>query len=509
MAESKELNRIKKKYGEKFMHLCRELFPTILENEGILTQILESSFAANSRTLGEDITEDLEEEFKNYVYSKVDVEKKTIISIVEKTPKQLLDEAGYDLYECKSEKEIQNFKRYYKKGEELCTFKGKRLDRCVVFWAVKKDVDKINREDFKTPSREDEYGTSVMSIQFSRGENSTVSIKNRYNHTVNHPDATYGNDLDRIVPGLTQSFARLLAERGMNLDSSNIEELSIPNYVKANDGKYYKYNVEINGIYYCPGNVIIDNGNVKLLKSEKEVLMDYFILDKEKKTLKLYDPSIGDTFVDGFKNIEKIEMKKNPDKEKQTRTISIKIKDSNIPIKIEIDKDNNIIEYENLELKEVGDMFLADSMHIRKINLPQLIKAGDYFLLQNEILSELNLPNLKEVGEAFLYSNNLLIKLYLSQLTKTGEYFLPYNTHLKKYNLSKLKDTGKSFLDECPIRDQIISEILKNNEEKSIKPEEIAELDKQEQLTTTEVSIARRIIENIKNLFHKNDNIQK
>ena len=358
MAESKELNRIKKLYGEKFMHLCRRLFPTLLEQEGLLTQILEENFSTNSRTLGEDITEKMEEEFKNFIFSKVDVEKEKIEVIVKKTPYELLEEAGYELYECTSEEELQSFKKYYKLGEELCTFGGGRLGRCVVFWAVKKNVDKILRKNFKEPKREDEYGTSVMSIQFIRGENSTVSIKNRYNHTVNSPDATYGNDLDRIAPGLTQSFANLLARRGMKLDSSNIEKLYIPNYVVANDGKYYKYNMEINGIYYCPGNVIIDHGEVKQLESEKEVLMDYFILDKEKKTLRLYDSRFQDSFVDSFENIEKIEMIKNLDKEKQTRLIKIKIKDSDIPAVIEIDKDNNIVGYENQELKQAGGRFL-------------------------------------------------------------------------------------------------------------------------------------------------------
>ena len=33
---NQELKQIKKKYGERFMHLCRELFSTILEKEGRL-----------------------------------------------------------------------------------------------------------------------------------------------------------------------------------------------------------------------------------------------------------------------------------------------------------------------------------------------------------------------------------------------------------------------------------------------------------------------------------------
>ncbi len=329
MSNSKELNRIKKLYGEKFMHFCRSIFPPLLEQEGLLTEVLKSTFATNSRTLYDDIVNnDLEEEFKNYIYSKIDVEKEKPEIIGEKTPYQLLDENGYNLYECNSEEEIQSFKKYYKSGEELCTFRGgNRLNRCVVFFAVKKDVEEIKREDFNNPKREDEYGTSVMSIQFTKSQNSTVSIKNRYNHTVNNPDATYGNDLDKIAPGLRQSFEKLLSERGLTLNSSNIEAFYIPGYVVADDGKYYKYNMEINGNYYCPGNVIIDHGNVIKLEPEKQELIDYFILDKENKTLSLYDISLGrDSFIDGFKNIDSIEMANNNNSEQKTKTITIKEK---------------------------------------------------------------------------------------------------------------------------------------------------------------------------------------
>ena len=42
-----ELKQIKKKYGENFSHLCRNLFPTILEQDGLLFQILDETFAPN------------------------------------------------------------------------------------------------------------------------------------------------------------------------------------------------------------------------------------------------------------------------------------------------------------------------------------------------------------------------------------------------------------------------------------------------------------------------------
>lgn len=51
--------------------------------------------------MGEDITEDIKEEFKSYILSKVETKKEEKIDIGEKTPYDLLKEVGYDLYECK------------------------------------------------------------------------------------------------------------------------------------------------------------------------------------------------------------------------------------------------------------------------------------------------------------------------------------------------------------------------------------------------------------------------
>ena len=66
---NKDLKVIKKKYGEGMMHLCRELFPTLLEQEGLLPRLLHDNFK-ESRSLVKDIIDNnLEEEFKNYIYN--------------------------------------------------------------------------------------------------------------------------------------------------------------------------------------------------------------------------------------------------------------------------------------------------------------------------------------------------------------------------------------------------------------------------------------------------------
>ena len=471
MAESKELKKIKKLYGEKFMHLCRQLFSTILDQEGLLTEILTSSISTNSRTLYEDIIENkLEEDFKNYIYNKIDVEKDKQEIIEIKTPYELLEKAGYDLYECNSEEEIQSFKKYYAPQEELCTFNGNRLDRCVVFWAVKKGAENIKREDFENPKREDEYGTSVMGIQFDKIGQCTVSIKNRYNHTVNNPDATYGNDLNRIIPGLTQSFAELLEKRGLQFKNTKIESLVIPGYTVAGDGKYYKYNYEINGKYYCPGNVIIDNGKIVQLEPEKQVLMDYSILDKESKILKSYDRTLNDSFIDGFEDIEKIEIKKNDEKEKGNRVITIKKANCENPITIEINKDNIIEGYKNENLEQVGNnflywneklnnlelpnlkkiksRFLNANTELDKLDLPNLKQVTDDFLLKNKQLRQLKMTNLEKIGSYFLFSNKELSTLELPNLKQVDDYFLYYNIKLNKLQLPHLEKTGKYFLEK-------------------------------------------------------------
>ena len=212
MEQTKELKKIKKIYGEKFSHLCRKLFPTILEQEGELLRILQEKFSSNCNSLAESIEENgLEIEFKNLVYSVFDLKRESEENqyTEKRNPYEILDESGYVLYECTTEEEIQSFKKYYAPNEVLCTINnGKRLNSHVCFWAVRKDVDKIKREDFKDPKKGDEYSISVLAIQFYKSKNSDVQIISRYNHTVPNPNCTLSNDLDNIAKGLRESFTR-------------------------------------------------------------------------------------------------------------------------------------------------------------------------------------------------------------------------------------------------------------------------------------------------------------
>lgn len=392
---NEDLKIIKKKYGEKMMKLCRESFPTLLESEGLLSQLMLEHFDP-SHVLYEDIISDeLEDEFKDFIYSLIELKK--IKKVVNKNSKELLEEAGYDLYECRTEEEIQSFRKYYQTNEMLCTFEENRLSRCYVFFAVKKSVDDIRREDFKNPQREDLYGTSVISIQFTKNETHTLSIKNRYNHTVNNPDATFRNNLDNIIEGLTESFSR---DYGM-IQTNPSNDFEIPNYVRANDGRYYKYNYEINNIYYCTNNVIIDNFEAMKLEHNR-LLLDYFILDLQDKIISLYDDIISDCFPGSLKEIQQIWIIK----EKESKKIIIKTNQEDIII--EIDNDNKIIKYQNDNIEEIKNNFLIYNESLIKIDLPNVTIIGDNFLFFNNTLMEINMPKITEIGDCFLYYNKSL-----------------------------------------------------------------------------------------------------
>ncbi|MGN0974293.1 MAG: leucine-rich repeat protein [Bacilli bacterium] len=432
---NEDLKIIKKKYGEDMMHFCRENFSSLLETEGLLQTLLLEHFHPCHYLFNDIKKENLERNFKNYIYSLVDVENNDAI-IVNKTPKELLSDVGYNLFECTTEEEIQSFKRYYAPGEELCTFSDDRLSSCYVFFAVKKDVGQIKREDFTNPKRQDLYGTSVISIQFTKDENHTLSIKNRYNHTVSNPDATFSNNLDNIIPGLTESFEK---EYGLVQKYKN-NDFEITNYTKA-EGKYYKFNYEIDNIYYCPDNIIIKNFKAKQYEKEKYIIMDYFILDLVNKKITLYDDII-DSFPDTIKDIEKIKLENKEDK----KEIYITEKEGEVVV-ITLDKENHIIGYKNNNVETIERCFLYYNELLTSVELFSVEKIGDHFMTCNKVLSEIELPKVKTIGSSFLFYNHVLSMMHLPKLEMIGSSFLNCNDALRVLNLPNLKSIGNFFLE--------------------------------------------------------------
>lgn len=436
-----DLKQIKKVYGEKMMHLARTLFPTFLETPGLLFSLFKNNIAP-TRSLAYDlISKNLENDFKNYIYSLVNTKKEK--TKTDKTPFELLDEAGYILYECKSESDIQKFRKYYKYNEELCTFRTNRNERSHVFFAVKKNVDSIKRENFLNPKRQDEYGTSVISIQFARGDINILTITNRYNNTVDNPDATFSNNLENIIPGLTYSFEKYYNLNIVQEINSHATFLTKDlSYVKANDDRYYKYSYEINNIYYCENNIIIDNGKVinDYIQKERYVFLDYFILDKKEKKIFLYDSHIQDSFLDSINDIGEIkQITSTKDKE-----IIIEY-ENNKQVKIILNKDNKIISYQNDYTLNIKDNFMNFNNSLINLKLSNVESIENNFLTLNTTLKKINIKNTKQIGNFFLSKNTSLKHIDLEKLEIIGNYFLA-NSNIMLINVSKVKTIGDYFL---------------------------------------------------------------
>lgn len=469
-----DLKKIKKYYGENMMHLCRELFPSILEKEGLLFSLLSSKFAYTRFLYQDIINEEREQEFQNYIYSLI--KKEENLKESQEDPSTLMKKAGYNLYECHNDFEINFFKKYYAPGEKLCTFNGNRADTHYVFFAVKKNVHSIKRRDYSLPKREDKYGRSVISIQFTKGKTNILSIKNRYNHHVDNPDATYSNNLENIIPGLTDSFAK---KYHLNI-LYNKEGFSLNNYVLAKDGKFYRYNYEINNVYYCSNNIIIDGNNIIQYEKEKYLILDYFILDLMNKKIVSYDSKLSDglTTNEIYKKIEII----NQENGKIVRlfgknNITLELNKYNQIIKYQSDQKeigSNFLKYnktleefydDNLEI--VYDNFLTRNNSLKKIEVPNLKSVGDYFLdttdkidnisfpnlesvgdlfLRNFQLKEVNIPNLKEIGSCFMQLNSNLEKISLPKVLNIGSYFLYTNRRVNEIYMPTLEKVGHDFM---------------------------------------------------------------
>lgn len=460
-----ELKKIKKLYGEDFAKLCRILFPRLLEDEGKLLEILTSKFAPSRSLYDEIIAQDLTFSFKGLIYKAAGITRPERQNI-NQTPEELLASAGYKLYRCKNDREVKSFRKYYEKNEQLCTFRDPgRIKSYDIFFVVREDVENIHRDDFKHPHREDRYGTSVMSLQFDR-EDGELSIKNRYNHSVENPDATYSNDLDSIVPGLTDSFAKYYGIDS-RVDYSRFPSFHIGHFAFDKDGKAYKFNYYFQGVYYCENNIVIqkDATAIQYEKGRYE-LIGPFLLDKSEKTMKDLSGN-NDGFQELFVDVDKIETEKG---ENETRKIIVTKNDGTF-FTIVVDKSNTMIHYENKfqtevgndflkndttlksfslpNVRKVGNKFLAVNTKVNVVDMPELEEIGDDFLRQGTGLHVLSMPSLKKVGHYFLYNATSIPSVSLPNLEKAGDLFLCYGSKLEFINTPKLREIGENALRQC------------------------------------------------------------
>lgn len=440
--ENKDLKFIKKFYGEKMMHLCREFFPTILDEEGKLSQIMQNNFSPTKALYDQLIIQNATEDFRKFIVLKSKQNNSQSSNWHKQSPKEILDQAGYILYpECKTEDDIQSFTKYYAPHEQLCTFKGDRLSTCRVWFAVKKNVDKIRREDFTNPVREDEYGTSVISIQFSKC-GGWLSIKNRYNHSVPNPDSTFGNRLDNIAPNLDYNF-REYFKLPLNHLNGDLQ-LELNNFILADDDRYYHVNVKVDTFYFCENNIVISSGSVTQFDRTRDILMDNILLNKHKKSIEVLSSyfDYDDNCIQEIGKIANINEVKKENGEKDIIITNEKGKNTIFTV----NKYNQIVGYSNENILDVKDNFFLYNEHIKNISLPNVKTIGNNFLQHAYELENVNFPKVEKIGDDCMRFCNRLETFYMPSIKKVGKNFLKFNRSITEFIAPQLTTIDENFL---------------------------------------------------------------
>jgi hypothetical protein len=254
--------KIKKNNGEKFAKTIRNYDNGIFDIPNIVDIV---------KYAGEEA-----EPLLPYLISlkKIEIKEEKITDSID----SLLSQAGYDYVIADDLIKQNQIKKYFAKGEELCTFDDKeRYKNYHIVNVWKKNIDNIERENFINPSREDEYGTSCMSIQIGR-KGGFISIKNRYNHKVNNPDNTYNSNPDNIIEGLGQALKEHFA-----VDFSS-QKVGINGNYHIYKDMILKYNYEINGIFIGE-KFYIKNGELYIINNNEEIIIDYFLINLKNKKI--------------------------------------------------------------------------------------------------------------------------------------------------------------------------------------------------------------------------------
>ena len=480
---------LKKKFGETASKKIRQFIPFALDYPNEF-----ATFISNKIPEKEDIpfiVEHLGKRLDGLFRLETD---KTIDVVEEnnKTPEELSKEAGYVFHRPKSVDDILVFKKDFDNGEVLCTFnnvEGRERDN-FIFWLRRNDAEtvlpakKLTQEYLSEDTegsklwrnyldkngrknedgsynlsgiealRQDPYGTSSMSVQIGR-RNGSISIKNRYNHTVSNPDATFGNDLNKVIDGLNEAVFNI-----EGVPKKSTQELSLPDQIVSdNKGRFFRFDNEFDGIYFSKNGYMKD-GEITLIDKSSQRMIDQYLFDSKSKKITSIT-NIEYEYNLGLKNINKISFEKDK--------IDIKTEDGDLSIELI----GGIADKVYGDITKIGNYFLSNNQTITSVDLPSNVEIKDNFLQRNLILTSINLPSNVEIGNSFLSQNLLLESIDLPKNNFIGNGFLLNNQVLTSVNLPLNKNILNRFLNRnislesisLPSNQTIGDNFLNNNED--------------------------------------------
>jgi hypothetical protein len=325
-------------------------------------------------------------------------------------PFDLLKQAGYNAFHADTPEKQNSIQPYFQEGELLCTFNdASRCQNYHIVHAIKENADKIKREDFNgQEDRQDEYGTSVISIQMLKN-GGFISIKNRYNHAVQNCDNTFNSNPDNIVDGLSAAL-----KGHFNVDFS-ANKTALPEGYAVFDRQIFKYHRESNNIYYGD-QAWVENGTVCTVnKSDGDALFDDVFFDNKTKMLKkITRAGSQDSFANDFN-------------ECYGGNRGLQVKDGNLTLQ--------------------GDVLIgAEQSRIKTICLPALTTMGDMCLYNADALTVFKAPALTTMGDNCLHNAEALTVFEKPKLTAMGDYCLQNAGKLTDFNAPELTTMGSMCL---------------------------------------------------------------
>ena len=350
-----------------------------------------------------------------------------------KNPFELLAQAGYKAYLADTHQKQNEILKYFAKGEALCTFEDDmRYQQYFLIYCIKDGAENLKRSDFKTPKREDEYATSVISIQILK-RGGFIKITNRYNHTVDYPDNTFNSNPDNIIEGLSAAL-----KNHFKVDFSASQVPLPEGYIYLN-GQIVEYDYERNNIYFS-NSYFIENGKILSINKDYQLIIDRFVLDlKEKKIL---NPLAEHDSFPSVMNAE-FKTKKRLLVERKDKHSWLLWADDVVLMSV---TDNLIKKLTLPETKIIPPCFMSYDTKLESIYAPNVSVMGRNSLKKAPKLSNFSMESLELMGERCVSSSELKT-LFMPNIKKMGDqcftlYYMRNPGQMKKLFFEFLEEIG-------------------------------------------------------------------
>ncbi len=364
-----------------------------------------------------------------FLSSLLDIDKIKVQS--ELSPFELLKKAGYNAFYADTERKKNSIKHYYTNREAICTFcDSERHKNYHIIHCIKEGADKLKRSDFKGhEDRQDEYGTSVISIQILK-TGGFISIKNRYNHTVQGCDQTFDSNPDNIILGLSDSL-----KKHFKVDFFTTKERLPWGFIMV-DKKILRVYHEEDNVYFG-GSFYVKDGVFTPIQKDYQFFYKGFLFDlKVKKVSHFFGKN--QKFVD-LLNQEMAD--KTIQRKKTFLGFDLLLDGEEF---LSFNEDYDIIGARFVRAQYLPNHSFEKAEKLTCFDAPNLKIMGDNCLTSTH-LHYLSVPNLVHMGRECFYGGCFVEKLIFDNLKSMGDECF-FGIHSKEFIAPNLKTVSKSSL---------------------------------------------------------------